>query len=103
MKNKKLLIIVCFVILLHTFIWSPWITKDYAEYLVSKKFTSKWEGTVDGCGFNCDGCGVKESHRTLFGYSVTIEYACGFVPLGSTGSHQTDEIFVSSFGTVHGL
>ena len=102
MKGKILIVVLC-VILFTLLAWAPWITKDYAERTVSQRFISQWQGVADGCGFNCDGCGVKESHRALFGYYVKIEYACGMPPSDFPVPHQTDEVFVSFLGTVHGL
>ncbi|TSC92019.1 MAG: hypothetical protein CEN90_134 [Parcubacteria group bacterium Licking1014_17] len=91
------------LVLLLIFVWAPWITKGYAESIVSERFSAKWQGVGDGCGFNCKGCGVKESHRTLFGITVKIEYACGMLPSDSPEYHRIDSVFVSFLGTVHGL
>ncbi|NQV08336.1 hypothetical protein HQ529_00625 [Candidatus Woesearchaeota archaeon] len=102
MKNK-VLITVFVIVLLVILIWAPWITKNYAENRVSEEFSSKWDGVMDGCGFNCDGCGIKESHRALFGYSVEIEYACGMKISSSEFKNKIDNIFVSFLSTVHGL
>ncbi|NQU77500.1 hypothetical protein HQ544_02270 [Candidatus Falkowbacteria bacterium] len=96
---KKLLILI--FIVLGMAIWSPWITKDYAKSIVSKKFESRWEGVLDGCGFRCEGCGVKESRRTFFGHKVGIEYGCGMKIPGMPNT--VDEIYVDLFGSVHGL
>jgi len=103
MVNKKIIIASVCIILLILLIWTPWITKEYAEGIVSQRFASEWQGISDGCGFNCNGCGVKDSHRALFGYTVTIEYACGMLPSDSPEYHRTNTIYVSLFGTVHGL
>ena len=81
--------------------WSPWITKSYAESRVVKVFEEDQKDFDDGCGFNCDGCGVKESQKRLFGYSVKIEYGCGFVSPGYPEHHQIATKFVSFIGTVH--
>jgi hypothetical protein len=80
--------------------WSPWITKDYAENTVTRAFEESQKDIVDGCGFDCNGCGVKESAKTLFGYSVKIEYACGFLPSDSPEYHHTTIKFVSFMGTL---
>ncbi len=95
--NKIILLIVILIVLLSLFAWSPWITRDYAEQKATQEFSSSWEGVIDGCGFSCEGCGVKSSQKKLFGYSVVIEYGCGMKDYT-----QTDEIFVSAIGTVHG-
>lgn len=102
MNNRKIITIVSSILVLGILIWAPWITKGYAENVVYERFTDEWQGVLDGCGFNCEGCGVKESRRTLFGYSVQIEYACGMSP-DSQEYHQTDKVYVSLFGTIHGL
>ena len=81
--------------------WSPWITKNYAERSVYQGFISEQQGIVDGCGFNCAGCGVKSSKKILFGYSVQIEYACGFSITDLPGLHRRLYAFVSPIGTIH--
>ena len=103
MVNKKIIIASVCIILLILLIWAPWITNDFAEKKVIQSFEAVYSDVVDGCGFNCEGCGVKESHRTLFGYTVTIEYACGMLPSDSPEFHRIDTIYVSLFGTVHGI
>jgi|SRR3989344_5305653 len=95
--NKKTLMIIYFAILLIILMWSPWITKNYAEKIVSDKFVAEWEHVSDGCSLN----GVKNSHRALFGYSVQIEYNCGLVLPNSP--NKTSYVFVSFLSTVHGL
>jgi hypothetical protein len=85
------------------FLWSPWISAGYAERAVTGEFESSWEGVADGCGFNCQGCGVTASERVPFGYRVQIEYACGMLPADLPEYHQQADIFVSLFGTVHQL
>ena len=89
------------VVILTLLGWCPWITEGYAERRVVEVFEESQKDIVDGCGFNCEGCGVKESHKSLFGYSVQIEYACGLLPYDSPEFHQTATIFVSCIGTVH--
>ena len=98
--NKSLIISLIIIVIIILLVWAPWITGSYAERKVSQKFNEKWEGVMDGCGFNCDDCGVKESHRTFFGYSVKIEYECG---MKVNNDHQIKDIFVSLFGTIHGI
>ncbi len=80
---------------------APGITKSYAENKVVKKFEGKNENISDSCGFNCDGCGVEESDKTLFGHSIKIEYACGLLPTDSPEYHRTATKFVSFLGTIH--
>ena len=91
------------ILLLLLVAWAPWITNTSSERVVSERFTAEWQGVSDGCGFNCKGCGIKESQRTLFGVNVKIEYACGMLPSDSPEYHKTDNVFVSFLGTVHGL
>ena len=98
MKDKKRIAIVSLIILLILFAWSPWITKDYSENISSKKFVQKWDGVIDGCGFNCSGCGIKDSHRTLFGYIVKIEYSCGLKEY-----NVIKDLYISPLGKVYGL
>ncbi len=94
----KIFIVVISIILLLSISWSPWITNAYAEKVVSDRFTAEWDGIMDGCGLNCNECGIKESQRSFFGVNVKMEYACGMSP-----HHQIDTVFVSFLGTVHGL
>ena len=42
--NKKLLIILSIILILILFIWSPWITKSYAEYRAVEAFENKYIG-----------------------------------------------------------
>ncbi|MDO8669277.1 MAG: hypothetical protein Q7K65_03205 [Candidatus Buchananbacteria bacterium] len=99
--NKKIVILTVAVVLLIIVAWSPWITNAYSKKVVLEKFTAKWQGVSDGCGFNCDGCGIGESRRTLFGVNVKIEYACGMLPEDSAKYNQKSTIFVSSLGTAY--
>ena len=102
MKDKKRIAIVSLIILLILFAWSPWITKRYSENIANEKFTEKWRGVLDGCGFNCDGCGIKDSHKTLFSYVVRIEYACGF-KADFPENHRISNLYISPLGNVYGL
>lgn len=84
-------------------LWSPWITSSRAESLVAEYFSRAWNGVIDGCGFTCVGCGAKQARRLIAGYSVDLEYACGLIPEDSPEFHVLDTVYVSPFGTVHGL
>jgi hypothetical protein len=95
-----LIVILGFSVLL---IFAPWITPGYAEETVVRNFETGWEGIADGCGFNCEGCGIVQSERVPFGYRVQIEYACGMLPADLPEFHHRADAFVSLFGTVHGL
>lgn len=90
-----LIVITIFVAL---FAWSPWVTKIYAEKRVIEVFEDKQSDIIDGCGFNCEGCGVIDSHKALFGYSVYVEYGCGMKRYPFYAKK-----FVSFIGTVHNL
>jgi len=82
--------------------WSPWITKDYAEEIALNYFIERWRDVLDGCGFNCAGCGVSKSEKTLFGYNVVLLSSCGFKDYSPTDKPDWREnIFVSFLGTVH--
>jgi hypothetical protein len=84
-------------------LWAPWLTQQYVEARVAQEFNAAWQGVVDGCGFNCESCGVKKLARVLIGCSVSIEYSCGLLPHDSPASHETRTLLVSVLGTVHGL
>lgn len=100
MKIKKILLILTFLISLLLAL-CPWVTKDNAETRVLDAFYEEWEDVADGCGFNCFGCGIKESDKSLFGYKVVIEYACGMLASDSPEYHKTQNFFVSFLFTVH--
>jgi len=100
--GKKLIIgIIITAIILVLVSWSPWIIESYAEKRVLDAFNENWEGIMNGCGFNCNGCGLLDSHRTLFDYSVKIEYACGMLPIDSPEHHNIETKFVSFMGTIN--
>jgi hypothetical protein len=89
--------------LLLALLWAPWLTRESAERRIVDQFTAAWRGVIDGCGFSCEGCGVKKLARVLTGYSVSIEYACGLLPHDSPAFHEKRTVHVSLLGTVHGL
>jgi len=93
----------CGVLLLALVIWAPWLTSEWAGERAAERFTAAWDGVVDGCGFDCSGCGVIDSQRVGFGCNVEIEYACGLIPEDAPQNHQVDQVFVSVLGTVIGL
>ena len=99
-KAAVLSIAACVLVLI---IWAPWMTTRSAEEKVLDRFNSAWDGVVDGCGFNCTGCGVTRSEKTLLGVKVEIEYACGLIPEDTPEYHQVDQAFVYGFGLVTGL
>ena len=101
MNTKNITIIISALVVLALIAWSPWITNNYAENKTIEAFEESQKDIVEGCGFSCNGCGVKESQKTLFGYSVKIEYACGLLPSDSPEYHRTSTKFVSFIGTIH--
>ena len=96
-------IFIGFLLIVVLFLWSPWMTQANAEQRVVQAFEETWAGVVDGCGFNCPGCGVVESHRRLFGVVVTIEYGCGVQSAQAPQPNERHTVFVSSLGALHGL
>ncbi|SFK93473.1 hypothetical protein SAMN03159341_102244 [Paenibacillus sp. 1_12] len=81
--------------------WCPWMTNTFAQFRAIGSFQASQKGILDGCGVNCKGCGVIDTKKVLFGYSVTVEYACGLLPKDSPEYHKSTEKFVSFIGTVH--
>ena len=84
-------------------LWAPWLTPQPAERRVLDEFGAAWQGVIDGCGFNCQECGVTQLQRVPAGYVMRIEYACGLLPEDSAAYHRTGCVYVSVAGTVHGL
>ncbi len=103
MKRKPAFVIIAALLVVLSTMWAPWMTKEDATNTVVDRFAAEWRGVMDGCGLNCNGCGAKESHKTLFGVSVTIEYACGMLPSDSPEFHRTETVLLSFLGTVHGM
>ena len=83
--------------------WAPWLTRDGLISATEARFEQLWQNVTDGCGFNCQGCGVIASRRVLFGAAVEIEYACGMLPTDLAEYHQQSTVYVSFFGSVHNL
>lgn len=94
---------VLLLLLLALVMWSPWITKAYAEKQAAQAFTTSWQGVMDGCGLSCKDCGVKSSEKVWFGYRVQLEYACGMLPEDTPAYHRRAFGLVSFVGTVHGF
>ncbi len=90
-------------LLLLAMAWAPWLSADAAGQRATDAFQLNWTGVIDGCGLNCQGCGVTATERRLIGYAVTIEYACGLLPADRPEFHERDTFYVSPLGTVHGL
>jgi hypothetical protein len=96
-------LLVALVILAGILAWAPWLSAPAAEEKAVAAFEAEWAGVVDGCGFNCDGCGAVESRWKPFGFEVTLEYACGLLPSGTAGTHQRAVVRVGPFGNVSGI
>jgi len=89
--KKYLLIIIIFLLALLA--WSPLQTKDAAERKAMSAFESGQTGIIDGCGFNCDGCGIESSQKIPFGYLVNLKYKCGM-----KNYFRGESIFVTPIG-----
>jgi hypothetical protein len=94
MNNKRIVLIIVLVFFL-ILAWSPWITKEYAEKKAADTFNSAQNGIIDGCGLNCEGCGVVSSQKLLFGHSVILRNKCGI-----KNNYRDAKEFVSVFGIV---
>ncbi len=99
--NQRTLVSIILIVAVLVLAWAPWITKSYAETRVIYTFEEGQKDIVDGCGFNCVSCGVTNSNKVLFGYSVDIEYGCGMRPLDARHLNNKASLFVSFLGTVH--
>jgi hypothetical protein len=95
---KRLSIIAAIIIIIALFAWAPWMSEASAKDSVNVYFEKQNKGIVDGCGFNCDGCGIKSAEKIAFGYAVEVEYACGLLPADSKQYHTTRTFKVYSFG-----
>jgi hypothetical protein len=84
-------------------LWSPWITQEAAEQRTEQALQGTWLNVADGCGIGCNGCGAVQSQRVPFGVLVTLEYGCGLLPADTPEYHEKTVVFVSTFGTVHGI
>lgn len=98
--NRKIVLLFLFIFALFLFIWAPWLSEESAGNKAVSFFENKWQGVADGCGFNCGGCGINDTERSLFGYTVELEYACGLLPADLPEYHNTGEYFISVLGTV---
>lgn len=98
-----LLIVILNVLLLAFTAWAPWISETSAQNAVTSRFEDAWEGVVDGCGLNCNGCGPVEAWRVPFGVRVRLKFACGLIPADLPEYHEQEVYFVSFLGAVHGL
>ncbi len=74
--------------------------RELAEKRVLDDFNARWYGVLDGCGFNCPGCGIREAKKSPFGCEVTILYRCGMKERETIPCWE-NKVFVSPLGTVH--
>jgi hypothetical protein len=102
MRRKLSLIAIITLVVFALFLWAPWINGAYAKERAVAEFERIWINVSDGCGFACHGCGAAAWKKVPFGAQVTLEYACGTVPLDSPDSHQQADVFVSFLGKVYG-
>ena len=79
-RIRLLAILCCGLLLLGLAVWAPWLSAEWAGQKAVERFIGSWQGVVDGCGFDCRGCGVKGVERHLLGYRGELEYACGLIP-----------------------
>ena len=103
MKRKTLSTLIMILIVLAAFLWSPWISGQYAKERAVAEFERTWLNVADGCGFACHDCGAVAWKKAPFGAQVTLEYACGTVSFDASDSHQQAAVFVSFLGKVYGL
>jgi len=101
--NRLLAMVLLLLLLIVALAWSPWLTRAYAEKRAVAGFTDRRQGVTDGCGFNCAGCGARETQCVPFGYRVRLEYACGISSMGVPDDHHSVWVLVSVLGTVHGI
>jgi heat shock protein HslJ len=103
MRKKWFLFLVIILLIPVLMIWAPWITAENAAKIAVNQFEKQWQDVANGCGFNCEGCGVKNVSKQFFGYAVGLEYACGMLPADEPEYHQYELFLVSPFATVHKL
>jgi hypothetical protein len=103
MTRKRTWAVILLAAVIGLSFWVPWLTQARAEQRAATAFQTSWAGVIDGCGLSCSGCGPVESHWLPFGYSVTLEYACGLIPADTAEYHQRSTGFVPSIGPVFGF
>jgi len=102
MRRKLSLIAIITLVVFALFLWAPWVNGAYAKERAVAEFERTWLNVSDSCGFACHGCGAAAWKKVPFGAQVTLEYACGTVPLDLPDSHQRADVFVSFLGKVYG-
>jgi hypothetical protein len=103
MRSPSLLIAILILVGLALLAWSPWITPRAAERIATQRFEAAWAGVIDGCGFNCDGCGATALDRLPFLQPVQLEFACGLIPADLPEYHVRDVVYISPLGSIHSL
>lgn len=103
MRRKLAWIAIITLLVFALFLWSPWISEQYAKERAVAEFERAWLNVADGCGFACHGCGAAAVQKVPFGAQVTLTYACGLLPADSPEFHQQASVFVSFIGKVYGL
>ncbi|MGA9533634.1 MAG: hypothetical protein WBR18_13035 [Anaerolineales bacterium] len=103
MTKKMTWLAILLAVMIGLSFWAPWLTGARAEQRAASAFQASWAGVIDGCGLSCNGCGAVESHWLPFGYSVTLEYACGLIPADTAEYHQRSSGYVPLIGPVTGF
>ncbi|WP_020618897.1 hypothetical protein [Paenibacillus daejeonensis] len=82
--------------------WSPWLSESYAKKRTIGAFEQLNAEVSDGCGFNCEDCGVKSMWQVPFGRKVWLEYNCGgpYENEQAQPPNFTTTAFVSFWGKV---
>ena len=81
---------------------SPWVNYNFASSRVNLAFEKLEKSKINKC-VDC-GCGIvamTDKGKTIFGYKIELKKLCGFVDADE--KPQTDDVFISFLGTVHGL
>ncbi|RXT06569.1 hypothetical protein [Ammoniphilus sp. CFH 90114] len=99
--NKLSMLAVLALVILFFIISSPWLTPSTINSIVASAIESSQEDMVDGCGMDCNGCGVKKVEKVAFGSIAKIEFACGLIPEDLPEYHEEARVFISFLGTVH--
>ena len=56
---KLPLVTALFLVAMFLALFSPWLTPPTVEKIVFNAVVDSQKNVIDGCGFNCKGCGVK--------------------------------------------
>jgi hypothetical protein len=99
--NKPILITLLLIVVMFLSLFSPWLTPSTVESIVINEMKNSQRNITDGCGINCNGCGIKNYKEASFGRYVDVEFACGMLPKYDPKYHKMTTFFVSFLGTVH--